>query len=116
MPFYMSMNQVRLEADHLHVTRGAKEVLRGVSFTVSAGEVYGLLGGNGVGKSTTLLAFLGFFEASGGRALVNGESVTENLEQTRRSIAYLPEAASLYEHLDARENLRYFLKLAASGR
>ncbi len=103
---------IKLQADRLRVQRGGKEVLAGVSFAVARGEVYGLLGGNGAGKSTTLAAFLGFLPAVGGRVLVNGQDVGMDLSASRRAIAYLPEAASLYEHLNARENLHYFLQLA----
>ena len=102
----------RLQAERLHVTREGKAVLSGVSFAVSRGEIYGLLGGNGAGKSTTLATFLGFLPASQGHVLVNGQDVSADLVAARRAMAYLPEAASLYEHLDARENLRYFLQLA----
>ncbi len=102
----------RLQADQLRLQRGGKEVLAGVSFAVARGEVYGLLGGNGAGKSTTLTTFLGFLPAASGRVLVNGQDVSTDLLAARRAMAYLPEAASLYEHLDARENLRYFLQLA----
>jgi ABC-2 type transport system ATP-binding protein len=103
---------MRLQADQLHVARGGKPVLAGISFSVARGEVYGLLGGNGAGKSTTLATFLGFLTPTAGRALVNGQTVGSHLADTRRAIAYLPEAASLYEHLDARENLHYFLSVA----
>jgi ABC-2 type transport system ATP-binding protein len=106
------LSNIRLEADHLRVQRGGKEVLTGVSFAVARGEVFGLLGGNGAGKSTTLAAFLGFLPVLSGRVLVNGREVGSDLVAARRAIAYLPEAASLYEHLDARENLHYFLQLA----
>jgi ABC-2 type transport system ATP-binding protein len=94
------------------VLRGGKEVLSGVSFAVARGEVYGLLGGNGAGKSTTLSTFLGFVPTASGRVLVNGLDVGTDVAAARRAMAYLPEAASLYEHLDARENLHYFLQLA----
>lgn len=104
--------EVKLQAEQLRVLRAGKEVLSGVSFAVARGEVYGLLGGNGAGKSTTLATFLGFLPAAGGRVLVNGRDVGVDLVAARRTMAYLPEAASLYEHLDARENLRYFLHLA----
>ena len=103
---------IKLQADQLRVQRGGKEVLAGVSFAVARGEVYGLLGGNGAGKSTTLATFLGFVPAASGRVLVDGQDVGTDLVAARRAMAYLPEAASLYEHLDARENLRYFLQLA----
>lgn len=105
---------MRLQTENLHVARAGKEVLSGISFAVRGGEVYGLLGGNGAGKSSTLLTFLGFLRPSAGRVLVNGADVASDLAGARRSIAYLPEAAALYEHLDARENLRYFLKLAGT--
>jgi ABC-2 type transport system ATP-binding protein len=105
-------SDIKLQAEQLRVKRGGKEVLAGISFAVARSEVYGLLGGNGAGKSTTLATFLGFLSVASGRALVNGKDVGTDLVAARRAIAYLPEAASLYEHLDARENLRYFLQLA----
>jgi ABC-2 type transport system ATP-binding protein len=105
---------MRLHADRLHVRRAGKEVLSGVSFAVDGGEVYALLGGNGAGKSTTLATFLGFLEPSAGRVLVHGRDVGADVRAARRAIAYLPEAAALYDHLDARENLRYFLQLAGA--
>jgi ABC-2 type transport system ATP-binding protein len=104
--------EVSLKAEQLHVQRSGKEVLAGVSFAVARGEVYGLLGGNGAGKSTTLSTFLGFLPAASGRVMVNGLDVGADVSAARRTIAYLPEAASLYEHLNARENLHYFLQLA----
>lgn len=111
----MSDDVIRLQAERLSVRRGEREVLRGVSFSVAAGEVYGLLGGNGVGKSTTLLTFLGFLLPAGGEVRVNGSAVAADVEAARRCIAYLPESASLYGHLNARENLRYFLELAGAA-
>jgi ABC-2 type transport system ATP-binding protein len=102
----------RLQADRLRVLRSGKEVLADVSFAVAAGEVYALLGGNGAGKSTTLNTFLGFLAPAAGQVRVNGREVGADLPAARRAIAYLPEAASLYEHLNARENLQYFLQLA----
>lgn len=102
----------KLEADELRVSRSDKEVLNGVSFSVRGSEVYALLGGNGAGKSTTLLCFLGFLTPAGGRVSVNGLPVDSNVQAAREAIAYLPESASLYQHLNAYENLRYFLQLA----
>lgn len=101
-----------LQADSLHITRSDKEVLSGISFDVNQAEVYALLGGNGAGKSTTLLSFLGFLKPSQGRILVKGVDVGANVTAARRAIAYLPESASLYEHLNPLENIQYFLGLA----
>ena len=101
-----------LRAHELFVDRGGKEVLRGTSFSVAAGETYALLGGNGAGKSTTLLTFLGFLDPRGGECCVMGKPVSEAVHASRQAIAYLPESAALYEHLSAYENVGYFLELA----
>ncbi len=105
-----------LEARQLSVLRGGKTVLREVSFSVAPGEVFALLGGNGAGKSTALLTFLGFLTPASGAAHVHGRPVAEQLRDARRSIAYLPESATLYGHLSALENLHYFLSLAGLNR
>lgn len=101
-----------LEARSLSLVRDGATVLNDVSFAIAPGEVFALLGGNGAGKSTTLLTFLGFLVPSGGSVLVNGREVAADVQAARARIAYLPEAASLYGHLDAYENLGYFLELA----
>jgi len=106
---------LKLHADSLHISRSGKEVLSGISFAVDTGEVYALLGGNGAGKSTTLLSFLGFLSPSSGHVRVNGMDTISDIAAARKAITYLPESASLYEHLNACENIDYFLKLAGSS-
>jgi ABC-2 type transport system ATP-binding protein len=96
----------------LTVARDGSPVLHGIGFDVPEGSVYALLGGNGAGKSTTLLTLLGFLEPGSGSATVLGRDATRETKAVRESIAYLPEAATLYPHLDAYENLGYFLDLA----
>ena len=104
-------SDLALEADRLTVHRGGKRVLHAVSFGVQTGEIFAILGGNGAGKSTTLLTFLGFLPPSEGCAQVQGGDVSVHTDQARRAIAYLPEAATLYGHLSARENLSYLIAL-----
>ena len=84
---------IRLEAQSLMLAREGKRVLEDVSFSVAAGETYALLGGNGAGKSTTLLAFLGFLTPSSGNVRVEGREVAEDVAAARAAISYLPEAA-----------------------
>lgn len=107
-----SFSPAPLEARSLSLLREGKQVLTDVSFALSPGEIFALLGGNGAGKSSTLLTFLGFLRPSAGEALVNGQSAETDLTAARAAIAYLPESATLYPHLTARENLGYFLELA----
>ena len=104
-----------LEAQSLSVTRSGQEVLKDVSFSVAQGEVHALLGGNGAGKSTTLLTFLGFLTPVMGSVHVQGRDVGDDIGAARQAIAYLPEAAALYGHLNAYENLQYFLSLAGTN-
>lgn len=106
------MPETVVEAKGLTVERGKTPVLSNVSFSAAAGEVFALLGGNGAGKSTTLLTFLGFLEPKSGQALVFGAPAHADIAGVRSKVAYLPEAATLYGHLSARENLAYFLSLA----
>ena len=101
-----------IEAKSLGVKRGNDQILSDISFEVRQGEVFALLGGNGAGKSTTLLTFLGILEPCAGKASVFSKSVADDVSEVRRKVAYLPESATLYPHLNAVENLRYFLDLA----
>ena len=110
------MAEQLLVADNLSVSRGGRQVLESVSFTVEKGNVFALLGGNGAGKSTTLLTLLGLVTPTSGEARINGKRVQDNPEEIRRMAAYLPESANLYPHLTARENLDYFLALAGVER
>ena len=110
------MSETVVEASGLSVRRNDALVISDINFKVAAGEVFALLGGNGAGKSTTLLTFLGLLKPSAGEAFVFGESVIKNVASVRAKVAYLPEAASLYPHLSAYENLEYFLALANLSR
>ena len=109
-------NELALSARDLRVSRGGQRVLTDLSFDVRKGEVFVLLGGNGAGKSTTLLTFIGLLTPDGGQALVFGNSAIEKPREVRAQVAYLPENAALYEHLDAWQNIRYFLSLANAER
>ena len=75
-----------------------------------------MLGGNGAGKSTTLLSLLGFLPPVSGEVSVLGKPVYDDVRAVRTAVAYLPESVALYGHLSARENLAYFLKLAGIHR
>lgn len=106
------MTEPLLVADNLSVSRGGRQVLDSVSFTVEKGSVFALLGGNGAGKSTTLLTLLGLITPTSGEARIMGIRAEDKPEEIRRKAAFLPESANLYPHLTARENLDYFLSLA----
>jgi ABC-2 type transport system ATP-binding protein len=108
----MMTERPAITARDLHVSRDGKAVLHGISFDVPKGRVYALLGGNGAGKSTTLLTLLGFLSPAQGAAQVLENDVVKDTAKVRDAVAFLPEAATLYPHLTAYENLDYFLDLA----
>ena len=82
-----------------------------LSLEIKEGEIYGLLGSNGAGKSTTLNILLGFLTPDSGTALINGLDTTDNSDKARKKIGYIPENVSLYPYLTGVENLDYFCKL-----
>ena len=93
------------------VSKSFKEnkALDDLTLSVDSGEIYGLLGANGAGKSTTLNLLLGFIKAeSGSIEILDSEKKKINKDQ----IGYIPENVNLYPYLTGKENLDYFCKLA----
>ncbi len=105
-------NTVALQASGLTVSFNGNTILNGLNLHVNRAEVYALIGGNGAGKSTTLNAFLGFIKPDSGSLRVCGTDVQGDLAGARQRLAYVSDGAALYDHLNAIENLRYFLTLA----
>lgn len=91
--------------------KGLKAVNQ-LSLNVAAGEIFGLLGSNGAGKSTTLNMLLGFIAPDEGSTEINGINTSTHAAEARKSIGYIPENVNLYPYLTGIENLDYFCKLA----
>ena len=92
----------------IHTYYGKSHILHGVSFEVGRGEVVGLLGRNGVGKSTTLKAIAGLVHPSAGEVTFEGRPIGRLASHTvaRRGIAYVPEERRIFPLLTVLENLR----------
>ena len=80
----------------------------GVSFTVPRGEIFGYLGANGAGKSTTIRMLIGLLSPTSGEAVVAGHSIATHPEQVKRHIGYMSQKFSLYLDLKVGENLLFF--------
>ena len=81
------------------------DVLHGLSFHVKKGEVVGLIGLNGAGKSTTIKHIIGLMTPKQGSIEINGQTIQDDLETYRREFAYIPEMPMLYEELTLDEHL-----------
>src|SRR5262245_27014261 len=94
--------------EYLHTYYGKSHILNGVSLMVGPGEVVGLLGRNGVGKSTTLKSIMGLVYPSEGKVLLKGKSITgmPAHKLARLGIGYVPEDRRIFRLLTVMENLR----------
>ena len=97
-----------LQVDEIHTHYGKSHILDGVSLEVGSGEVVGLLGRNGVGKSTTLQAVAGLVHASRGEVRFEGRTITRSPAHrvARLGIGYVPEERRIFPLLTVVENLR----------
>lgn len=84
-----------------------------LNLKVNSGEILGLLGANGAGKSTTINMLLGFLTPDSGSVKINDIETSKNEKEVRQYIGYIPENVNLYPYLSGVENLDYFCKLAA---
>ncbi len=100
-----------VQARDLRKAYGKVQAVDGLSLEIEEGEIYGLLGPNGSGKTTTILILLGLTEPSGGEVEVVGYNPTRDPLKVKRLVGYLPENVGFYPDLTARENLRYIARL-----
>lgn len=87
---------------------GAVEALKGVSFTVGKGELFGLIGPDGAGKTTLFRILTTLLLADSGTATVNGSDVVKVYKSIRKRVGYMPGRFSLYQDLTVEENLNFF--------
>ena len=106
-----------VEATDLHTYYGASHVLRGVSLTVRAGESVGLMGRNGMGKTTLIRTIMGLVRPRRGHVAVDGQDVTHaaTFAIARRGLAYVPEGRGIFTTLTVGENLAIAVRPGADG-
>ena len=95
---------------------GDKEVLRGLDLSVPEHSIYGFIGKNGSGKTTTMKTVLGLLRADSGDMIVNGEKVIYGQTDTNRYIGYLPDVPEFYPFMTAKEYLRFCGEITGMSR
>src|SRR5262249_18418700 len=100
-----------LEVSDVRKSYGSTPALRGDSFSVNEGEMFGLLGPNGAGKTTLLSILAGLSHASSGEVRLAGQVVHPGNRKVRRLIGVVPQDLAIYGSLTAAENLRFFGEL-----
>ncbi len=112
------MSDALLEARELHAYYGASHILHGIDFRIDRGETVGLMGRNGMGKSTLIRSMLGLVKPRHGEVLVCGTPMTgaETYLVARQGIAYVPEGRGIFPNLTVRENLIMAARAGPDGR
>ncbi|MGD8750891.1 MAG: ATP-binding cassette domain-containing protein [Anaerolineales bacterium] len=106
-----------LEVDNLVKRYGDFEAVKGISFSVEEGEVFGLLGPNGAGKTQTISMLTGVIPPTEGTARIGGYDIKTQMEQVKKINGLVPQDLALYPTLSARANLQFFGRIyGLSGR
>ena len=112
------MSEALLEARELHAYYGASHILHGIDFRIDRGETVGLMGRNGMGKSTLIRSMLGLVKPRHGEVWVCGTPMTgaEPYLIARQGIAYVPEGRGIFPNLTVHENLVMAARAGPEGR
>ena len=102
------MAEAVIQTDKLTKRFGSFTAVDEISFSVSAGEIFGFLGANGAGKTTAMKMLTGLLAPTSGSATVAGFDVYRQTESIKRNIGYMSQRFSLYDDLTPRENIRFF--------
>ena len=111
------MTALLINAQGLQTYYGASHILRGVSLTVARGETLGLMGRNGMGKSTLLKSIMGLVKPRGGSVEIAGKAMTGRApyEIAQMGIAYVPEGRGIFGNLNVTENLKMTARAGTRG-
>lgn len=104
-----------IEVNELKKDYGAFQALKGISFSVKEGEVFGLIGPNGAGKTTTLRIIATLLRITSGKVTVLGRDLRSEPHEIRKILSYLPEDAGAYKNLTGREYLEFIANFFATG-
>jgi ABC-2 type transport system ATP-binding protein len=105
------MTEYLVQATNLHKDFGNTRAVDGVSLNIKAGEIYGLVGSDGAGKTTTMRLLVGALLPDSGDVTICGYNLRKQVEMARSTIGYLSQRFSMYEDLTVLENIRFFAEI-----
>lgn len=100
-----------LQLKNLKKTIGSKNIIKGISFDVYPGEVFGFLGPNGAGKTTTIRMLVGLMSITDGEVIVKGTSIAKNFEEAVQHIGGIVENPEMYKFLTGYQNLIHYARM-----
>ncbi|MBR1554379.1 MAG: ABC transporter ATP-binding protein, partial [Oscillospiraceae bacterium] len=100
-----------LDVQHISKSYGKKQAVKDVSFRIQEGEIFGLMGMNGAGKTTILRMLATLLRPDAGDALIAGTSIVQNPEKVRAYISYLPDEAGAYKTMTGKNYLKFIAGL-----
>ena len=107
----MNALQPIIAADGLGKQFGPVAAVNGLSFIVNRGEIFGLVGPDGAGKTTTMRMLAGVMQPDAGSIVIDGVDVMTSPEEVKQHISYMPQRFGLYEDLTVDENIRFYADL-----
>ncbi|EFR97758.1 bacitracin transport ATP-binding protein BcrA, partial [Listeria ivanovii FSL F6-596] len=101
------MTDPALQVTDLHKKIRKRAIIKGISFEVMPGEVFGFLGPNGAGKTTTIRMIVGLIKPTSGTILIGGKDIRKNFTEAMRGLGSIVENPEFYGFLTGQENLAY---------
>ena len=101
-----------------HITKiypNGKKAVNDLSLTIQAGDIYGFIGANGAGKTSTIKAAVGIHEFDQGEIYINGKSIRKDPLQCKKELAYIPDNPDLYEHLTGYQYINFIADIYEVG-
>lgn len=102
------LGEAIIQVNHLTKTFGDFTAVKGITFDVYKGEIFGFLGANGAGKTTAMKMLIGISKPTSGSAIVAGLDVATQADLVKKSIGYMSQKFSLYDDLTIKENITFF--------
>ena len=105
------MSEAAMELVDVRKTIGKKEIIKGLSFTIQKGEVFGFIGPNGAGKTTTIRMMVGLMKLTDGDVLIQGNSIKSNYKEAVREVGAIVENPEMYPFMTGEQNLSHYARM-----